>query len=191
MTADNDNKPSPDKASLGASIRHLVNSAFRDPRTKEWQLEKLDKLFASYARAVPIALKKEFDAFNSYIEQFPKEKRTKEIVEALTIVKGDDDWDPTFGRKLPINAEFLNLSSADIRALPGYIRLHEAMRDLDVAIKVAGLTREEEGHQPVLVVNTLKTYAQGAAENPGMYPTLPDKKKSFQPDTTEKFTLKK
>ncbi len=93
-------------------------------------------------------------------------------------------FSPVLALPLSINPTFLALGPEDLKAMPGYIQMHAVARKYDVALKIHGLTREENsgspsGAQTVLFVDLTKGYAEGAEANPGFYPDLPEQKKTL------------
>jgi hypothetical protein len=191
--AANDNK-NEDKKPLGQSIRDLIEPALDDPRRNELQLQKLDHIFNQLAQVVPRALEQEFNNFARYVENASErnpEVKHPMIIDALT-AGGDQGYSPIKKFGLPISTEFTDFAANDIKELPNYIKLHEVARDLDVALKLLGVTADEAKggfSQAILVVDGSKTYAEGALENSTLYPNLPPKPQSFDRKSGKEFKM--
>lgn len=191
--AANDNK-NEDKKPLGQSIRDMIEPALDDPRRQEIQLKQLDHIFNQLANVIPTALEQEFNNFARYVqnatERNPEIKHPM-IIDALT-APGNQGYSPIKKFGLPINTDFTDFSAADIKELPHYISLHEVARDLDVALKLVGVTGDETRggmSQAVLIVDGSKSYDQGAMENAQLYPNLPPKPKDFDRKSGKEFKM--
>lgn len=191
--AANDNK-NEDKKPLGQSIRDMIEPALDDPRRPELQLQKLDHIFNQLAMVVPRALEQEFNNFARYVENASDrnpEVKHPMIIDALT-AGGDQGYSPIKKFGLPISTEFTDFAANDIKELPNYIKLHEVARDLDVALKLLGVTADEAKggfSQAILVVDGSKTYAEGALENSTLYPNLPPKPQNFDRKSGKEFKM--
>lgn len=178
------------KKPIGDRIRALIEPALDDPRRPELQLKKLDTIFNAVAPRLPQMLEAPFRDFSMHVEQETSrrpENRHPMIIEALTQVGPDGEpmYNPIKKLGLPISTTFTTFAAADINELPGYVRLHEAARDMNVALKLIGVTAEEAkagsglGMPAILVVDATKTYEEGALENANLYPNLPPRKVEF------------
>lgn len=190
--AANDNK-NEDKKPLGQSIRDMIEPALDDPRRQEIQLKQLDHIFNQLTQAIPTTLEQEFNQFSRYVqnaaERNPEVKHPM-IIDALTVA--GQGYSPIKKFGLPINTDFTDFSAQDIKELPHYISLHEVARELDVALKLSGITGDETRggmSQPVLVVDGSKSYDQGAMENAQMYPNLPPPPKDFDRKSGKEFKM--
>lgn len=186
-----DNRP------LGRKIRDLINPALNDPRKHALQLDMLDKIFDQLADLMPRLLDKEYRSIFNHVAARTKDKpelAAPIIINAVTAAAQGEDADspysPTRRFAIPVSTAFTSFTPEDIKNLPGYIRLHEAARDMDVGISVTGLTAEEAGRMnPMLTVNAMKTYEEGAFENYEMYPVLPPRKAAFDKGGSREFNL--
>jgi len=179
----NDNTPPQEP--LGKKIRDLINPALADDRREKIQLDMLDKAFAKWVDLMPQILTKEFQEIFNYVSKPGKDAEDKKnpiIITALTTAgkDGESPYMPVRRMKLDISTDFTTFSAEDIKQLPNYIRLHEAARELDVALNVKGLVGDEtKSSNPVIVVDATKTYEEGASENFLLYPNLPPRKVDF------------
>lgn len=183
--SDNEKKPP-----VGQRIRAMIEPALEDPRRDEIQLKKLDDIFNKVAAAVPRIVEAEFNDFSYQVEaetQRKPDNRNPMIIDALTSVgpQGEALYSPIKKIGLPISTNFTAFAAADIKELPGYIKLHETARDMDVSLKLLGVTAEETkgasgyGLPAVLIVDASKSYEDGALENSHLYPDLPPRKVDF------------
>lgn len=188
---DNNNE---DKKPLGQSIRALIEPALDDPRRSKLQLEKLDDIFNQLAMIVPCSLEQDFNHFARYVQNASErnpEVKNPIIIDALTS-GGEQGYSPIKKFGLPISTEFTDFSAQDIKELPNYIKLHEIARDLDVALKLMGVTADEAKggfSQAILIVDGSKTYDEGALENSSLYPNLPPKPQSFDRKSGKEFKM--
>ena len=145
--AANDNKDD-NVQPIGQRIRNLIEPALDDPRRPALQLQKLDHIFNQLAAIVPRQIEQEFTHFSRYVEKAAErdpEIKHPMIIEALTVAgqDGESSYNPIKKYGLPISTTFTDFASADIKDLPGYIKLHETARDLDISLKLMGVTAEE------------------------------------------------
>lgn len=188
--ADNDKKQP-----IGKSIRDLINPALEDDRRGQIQLKLLDSVFSQFADVIPTIFEREYSAFFNHVSKRSADKpNTKHpmIITALTMAKPDDGESPYSPKKslqIPISTNFTSFSADEIKELPGYIKLHTAARDMDVALKVSGLLSDDKGQQAILTIDASKTYEEGAFENPQMYPQLPAPKVEFDKKGGQQFNL--
>jgi hypothetical protein len=177
------------KKPVGERIRALIEPALDDPRRQPLQLQKLDEIFNAIATRMPRILESEFDRSNAAVEAETRrqpDNRNPMIIDSLTQMgpEGESLYNPIKKLGLPISTAFTEFAAADINELPGYIKLHETARDMDVALKLVGVTAEESkggglGMPAVLVVDGSKSYNDGAIENARLYPNLPPRKVEF------------
>ncbi len=183
--SDNDKKPP-----VGERIRAMIEPALDDPRRNALQLQKLDEIFNKVAAMVPRMLEGEFNEFNRAVENETTRKpdnRNPMIIDALTSMgpQGEPLYSPIKKIGLPISTNFTAFAASDIKELPGYVKLHEAARDMDVSLKLLGVTADETkggsgyGLPAVLIVDGSKSYQDGALENGHLYPDLPPRKVDF------------
>ena len=184
--SDNDDKP---KKPLGQNLRDLINPALEDSRKPKLQLDKLDLIFTKFAEILPTKLEEEFRFFASHVDSVEKrapEKKTPVVIDAITASdgKGGSSYEAVKKFQLPISTTFTEFSAQDIKDLPGYVKLHEMARDLDIAIKLVGVTQDEtKGNiysQPLLILDISKSYQEGAMESPTLYPNLPTRPARFE-----------
>lgn len=190
--ADNDNE---DNRPLGQRIRSFLEPALEDPRRSPKQLEMLSNIFNSYAAVLPQKLEEEFTNFSSFVDAASRaqdegegrpETRNPTIIHGITNINprtGEPDYTPIRKFGLPIYTGFTDFSMSQILELPGYINLHVAAREADVALKILGLTVDETkassyGVPAMVIIDGSKSYEEGLEENPGMYPDLPERKKA-------------
>lgn len=178
------------KKPVGDRIRALIEPALDDPRRPELQLKKLDEIFNMVAGNIPRMLEQDFAQFEHHVERETgrnPDNRNPLIIDSLTQVGRDGEalYTPIKKLGLPISTTFTSFAAADINELPGYIRLHETARDMNVALKLVGIVAEETkggglgGMPPVLIVDGTKSYEEGALENSNLYPNLPPRKVDF------------
>lgn len=177
------------KEPVGKRIRALIEPALDDPRRPQIQLQALDEIFNKVAGIMPRALEGEFNNFSRHVENESARKpenRNPTIIEALTRMgsDGESGYSPIKKFGLPISTTFTNFSASDIKELPGYIKLHETAREMDVAVKLLGVVADEAkassyGLPAILVVDGSKSYQDGAMENANLYPDLPPRKTDF------------
>ncbi|MDY0008242.1 MAG: hypothetical protein RBS08_00920 [Bdellovibrionales bacterium] len=176
--------------SVGARIRALIEPALEDPRRPELQLKKLDEIFNAMAPRLPKIMEGEINNFENAVKaetDRKPENRNPMIIDALTQIgpNGESLYSPIKKFGLPISTTFTEFAAADINELPGYIKLHEAARELDVSLKLIGVTAEETkgsgglGMPAVLIVDGSKSYTDGALEGARLYPNLPPRKVDF------------
>ena len=186
--ADDENQPP-----LGQRLRDLINPALEDERAKAIQTEIVSKIFEQYADAIPRIFEKELTHFFNHVSQAPKSKQTPIIVHALTAASGQEGepaFNPIKKIQLPVSNSFTTFSAEDIREMPGWIKLHEVCRDLDISVKLMALTQEEaKGSMlpPLLILDASKSYNEGALENAQLYPQLKDKPAEFNKKSGQEF----
>jgi hypothetical protein len=181
----------PEDEPLGQRFRQFVDKAFADPRRKEIQLDKLDRILGIVADRLPGSLQaecKQFFNFAAAVGQSSEEKKLSFIIDAVTLSGGNGtpgSFSPL--RKIPLQMSTLHteFTRADILALPNYIRLHSLARDMDVAIKMVAATIDDAQTanigMPVLIIDLTKSYDAGGAEPDSFYPALPPRKIQRKP----------
>jgi hypothetical protein len=181
------------KAPLGQRLRDLINPALEDERAKPIQSEIVSNLFAQIADNLPRMYEGELTHFFNHVSRAPEKKRTPIIVTALT-QGGGQDGEPAFNPvkklQLPVSTAFTTFSAEDIREMPGWIKLHEVCRDMDISVKLMAMTQEEAKGSllpPLLILDASKSYTEGAIENAQLYPQLPEKKAEFNKKTGQQF----
>jgi hypothetical protein len=177
------------KIPVGDRIRAVIEPALDDPRRDQIQLNKLDEIFNAVATRLPEILGNDFDRFNAAVEAETRRKpdsRNPMVIDALTSLGPDGAplYSPIKKIGLPISTTFTQFAATDVNNLPGYIRLHETARDMNVALKLIGVTAEESkgsglGGQAILVVDGSRSYEDGALENAMLSPQLPPRKVDF------------
>lgn len=177
------------KIPVGERIRAMLEPALEDPRRDQIQLGKLDEIFNAVATRLPKIFENDFVKFNTAVENETRRKpenRNPMIIDAITSLGPDGEplYSPIKKLGLPISTTFTQFAATDVNNLPGYIRLHEAARDMDVALKLIGVTAEEAkssglGGQAILIVDGSKSYDDGALENAMLSPQLPPRKVDF------------
>lgn len=184
----NDNHSGPGRPeSLGDRFRALVEPALNDPRRQQVQLEIVDGLFMRFAAQLEAQLNATLDsAFQQAAAIGSKSPSEKNIFLIRQLTETDQNGEAklpaVLRRQLPVCTTFLELSAEDVKELPGYIALHEKARELNVALKISGITMDETkspGGYPMpvlLVIDMSKTYEEGAMENAQLYPQLPPRK---------------
>lgn len=185
----NDNKKQQEKKPLGQSIRDLINPALEDTRREAIQAKHLDSIFERLAQQLPNILEREFSNFFNYVSSVKPENKNPVIIDALTVMSDRDSGEASFSPikrlQLPIVTTFTTFSAEEIREMPGYIKLHEAARKMDISLKLAHITPDDakNGLPAMLIVDTSKSYADGALENSMFYPNLPPPPVKFDRDT--------
>jgi len=178
------------KKPVGDRIRALIEPALDDPRRPELQLKKLDEIFNMVSASMPRMLEQDFAQFEHHVERETgrkPENRNPLIIDSLTQVGRDGEalYTPIKKLGLPISTTFTSFAAADINELPGYIKLHETAREMNVALKLVGVVAEETkgsalgGLPPVLIVDGTRSYEEGALESSNLYPNLPPRKVDF------------
>ncbi|MFN7115054.1 MAG: hypothetical protein ACK4PK_11925 [Alphaproteobacteria bacterium] len=178
------------KIPVGDRIRAVLEPALDDPRRDAIQLKKLDDIFNTVATRLPKIFENDFDKFNNAVESETRRKpdsRNPMIIDAVTSIGPDGEplYSPIRKLGLPISTTFTQFAATDVNNLPGYIRLHETARDMNVALRLIGVTAEESkggsglGGQAILVVDASKSYEDGALENAMLSPQLPPRKVDF------------
>jgi hypothetical protein len=173
-----ENKPS------GDSIRDIINPALNDERGRARQLEILDDIFSDMAAALPQTVSGNLRKIFNQISRLPEDQKNIRVMELMTEVdpmSGAPRYSPVIPQRLPLSTAFTDFSTEDIRNLPGYIKLHMAAREENVALRLLYITADETkaqrglGPGPVLVIDASKSYEEGAVENGYLYPNLPPK----------------
>ncbi len=179
------------KKTLGDSIRDFMTPALEDTRRSEIQNDILNEIFEEIADGFEEHLRAKFEAVAKMVDSKSAKRpsmRSPLILEQLTKVNpmtGEPLWSPIIRRPLPLSTAFTLYSADDVKDQPGYIRLHEKAREIDVAVKVIGLTADESKASsgfaipPILVIDASKTYDEGAIESSNLYPNLPPRKVEF------------
>jgi hypothetical protein len=185
---------------LGQRLRDLIQPALDDERRKPIQAEIASNYFAQLADALPRHLEQELTPFFNHAAKVPEKKRNPMIVTALTAVQpqgmmgGEDDSALSPIKKIPvkISTGFTDFTPEEIREMPGWIKLHEVCRDLDISIKIMAMTAEESKGSllpPLLIIDMSKSYTDGAIENSQFYPQLPDKPAQFNKKNGQEFNF--
>lgn len=176
------------RETTGESIRDVINPALSDDRKQKFQLDMLDKVFESWAEDLPFILQDNLrNLFNHLSDRDTEEQQNAKLIVLLT--KGQ--YSPQMDFKIPMaGLLYTDFSPQDICSLPGYIKLHQAALEHDVALRLTGLTGEEvratRGHQPAfLTIDAGKSYDQGASENSALTPQLPEPTEA--PETPKGF----
>lgn len=135
---------------------------------------KRDPYFEEYAHEDPKFVGKwNQKVFNAVARKSPDERN-----EAFIVGLTNGSIDPVFNIRLKVNPAFTDFSDIGIEdlpsvtELPGYIKLHEAARAMDVGIAVVGLTGGEGAGQPALIIDLKKTYEQGVLIRGGLNPPV-------------------
>lgn len=180
---------------LGQRLRDLINPALEDERAKAIQSELVSNIFSQVADGIPKMFEKELSHFFNHVSQAPEKKRTPIIVHALTAASGQEGepaFNPIKKMQLPISNSFTNFAPEDIREMPGWIKLHEVCRDMDISVKIMALTTEESKGSmlpPLLILDASKSYLDGAIENAQFYPQLKDKPAEFNKKNGQEFNF--
>ncbi len=184
---------------LGQRLRDLIQPALDDERRKPIQAEIASNYFAKLADALPQILEQELTPFFNHAAKVPDKKRNPMIVTALTAVSpqgmmgmGEDESALNPIKKIPvkISTAFTDFTAEDIREMPGWIKLHEVCRDLDISIKLMAMTQEESKGSllpPLLIIDASRSYTDGAIENAQFYPQLKDKPQQFDKKSGQEF----
>lgn len=179
---------------FGDRLRDLINPALEDERAKAIQTDIVSNIFFQVADNLPKSLEKELAFFFNRVAETPERKRNPFIVNALTLTgqDGEANFNPIKKLQLPISTAFTNFSPEDIREMPGWIKLHEVCRDLNISIKLMSMTADESRGSllpPLLIIDTSKTYLDGAIENSQLYPQLKDKPVEFNRKSGQDFNF--
>lgn len=191
--SDNTKKP------LGESIRDFINPALEDTRRQEVQNNILNDMLEDIVNFFEIEMARKFQrAFNNVAARSERRPELKNpmILEELTTVDpmtGEAKYSPVLRIQIPIATGFTQFSPDDIKDQPNYIKLHEKAQKMDVAVRVIGLTADESkspsgfSFPPILIIDGSKTYAEGALENPSLYPNLPPKNPEIDKRSGQEF----
>lgn len=169
--------------SSGSRLRDIINPALEDSRKKQIQLELLDNFFEHIAEQIPGGVEGSLRKIFNKASRLPEEDRNAFIIEQMTLTDqmGNPYYTPVIPFGLPVTTGFTEYTAMDIKELPGYIRLHEAARDADVAVSLKYLLADEVkifggmGPPPRVVIDASKSYEEGAVENGDIYPQLPER----------------
>ncbi|TAL38960.1 MAG: hypothetical protein EPN97_03210 [Alphaproteobacteria bacterium] len=181
------------KPPLGQRLRDLINPALEDERAKPLQSQIVSDIFGQIADNVPKMFERELSSFFNHVSSAPERKKTPIIINALTVAQGQEGepaFNPIKKLQLPVSTSFTSFSAEDIRDMPGWIKLHEVCRDMDISIKLMSMTTEESKGSlmpPLLILDASKSYNDGAIENAQLYPQLADKPKPFDKKTGQEF----
>ena len=138
------------------AARSFIGEALADPRKMQLQLDMLDITLQNYAQELPGLVENALGPLFNAVSLSLPEKRNEVIIRLLD----SGQFNPTKVFAIGMNNQFNDYSGYEIRQLPGYAALHEAAQAMNVAVDVAGLTRDE-GVPPRLIINTFKTYNEG------------------------------
>jgi len=171
-----------DTRPIGDRVREFLESPLNDPDRKQIQLNILEDFFYSLSEALPKVMEQSFsNIFNKASKIENEEDRNFIILEDITRVNprtGAPAYTSISALGIPISTEFTEFSWSDIRELPGYIKLHEAARDCNIAINVSNLVEKGPEGMPLpprLTLYASQTYDQGAMAYSQSYPQLPEK----------------
>ncbi len=189
---DDTNKP------IGDRIRDIINPAMADARRKKIQLDYLDGQFAIYEQNIAMILEEAFAKFSNKValaERKGDDVRLRFIINALMIVPDNapPEYMPILQYNLPIVNAFTDFTAEEVKKLPNYIKLHLRARELNVALDFTGLLAGEGRMgppQPVVTIDALRTYEQGALDNAELYPNLPDPTPTLDPNRGGRLRLK-
>jgi hypothetical protein len=185
---------------LGQRLRDLIQPALDDERRKPIQAEIASNFFSQVADVLPRSLESELTPFFNHAAKVPEKKRNPMIVTALTAVSpqgmmgGDDDAALSPVKKIPvkISTAFTDFTAQEVCEMPGWVKLHEVCRDLDISIKLMAMTQEESKGSmmpPLLIIDVSKSYTDGALENAQFYPQLPEKPAQFNKKSGQEFNF--
>ena len=195
--ADNDNNA--DERPLGDRVRDFVFPALEDERRPEVQAALLNDIFNGVAGIIDKKIEEAFQRVAKQadaVEKSHPDQRNIYIIEQLTKVDprtGAPLYSPILRVNLPINVAHTTFTADDIKDMPGYIALHEKARAINVALKLHGVAAEENKTpspfppSPMLIVDAVKTYEEGAFENAMFYPNLPPPPVKFDTQAPGKF----
>lgn len=182
-----------EKKPAGENLRDLVNPAFDDERRENLQADILNKAFDTISDSFEAPLTHKIRVFFNYVAQQTEKKpktKTPMVLEALTRIDpmtGQPAFSPIMILPIPVVAPMAGFTADTVKSLPGYIKLHEKARDLDVSIRIHGLLSDEVRgnissylNPPLLIIDATKSYEEGALENGNLYPDLPEKKQEFK-----------
>lgn len=164
----NDGEGSDDFAMKVAKVmRDFARAALEDPRKQQADLDILDGMLSYRASELfTDVLRCTGRMYSDALAVMPGE-RNMLINKALV----DKTFNPVIAQGININTAFTDFYGFQIKELPGYIKLHEAAKAMDVAINVAGLTAEEKrAGVPRIVINVLKSYEEGEEDTKYGYP---------------------
>lgn len=190
-----DSRPDEGKP-IGDRIRDLINPALADDRRPKIQLDMLDRFFDAISEQFVDALESSYsDLFNKVasIRDRDENKVAPFIITVLTQMRnGRAEYTPVLQVPVPVANAFTDYKADEIKALPGYVKLHMKAREQNVSLAVKYVLSDEAKMgppQPLLVIDGSKTYEQGAQENYNLYPNLPEPEKKFNPGKGGKFDL--
>jgi hypothetical protein len=191
MAMEDDHRP------LGQRLRDLINPALEDERAKPVQAEIVSNVFSQIADNVPFMFEREFSKFFNHVATKSEKKpqiKNPMIVTALTQVanpqEGEAAFYPIKKLQLPVSTAFTTFTADEIREMPGWVKLHEVCRDMDISIKIMALTQDESKGSllpPLLILDASKSYNEGAIENSQFYPNLKEKPAEFDKKGGQEF----
>jgi hypothetical protein len=196
-----------DKRPLGEKLRDLVNPALEDERRPKIQAEILDGFFERMASHFSQILEINYTKiFNQVVDKekskggkaatLDEEQRNPIIIRQMTEIDpetGEAKYSPAIRLQVELSVAHTTFTAAEIKELPGYIRLHEEARRHDVAIRITGLTLDEAKNPAgiilpaILTLDGSKSYERGAMENSNLYPDLPPPKVAFDREKPQDF----
>lgn len=184
---------------LGQRLRDLIQPALDDERRKPIQAEIASNFFAQMADIIPRKMESDLIPFFNHAAKVPEKKRNPMIITAVTAVSqqgmmGDDDaaLSPIYKIPVKISTAFTDFTPQEVCEMPGWIKLHEVCRDLDVSIKLMAMTADESKGSllpPILIIDASKSYTEGALENAQFYPQLPEKQAQFNKKNGQEFNF--
>jgi hypothetical protein len=177
MAHDNDNEDGP----IGPKFRKLREDVFSMDETvrRKSQLERLDSILEGVLMSFQLdweqGLKSVFNAASAKKDPTERNKIAFEKLLGPASAK-EEAVKTTLALKLPIDESYLlDTTAEDIRNLDSLRKIHQRASAHDYAVKVVGLTAEENagGHgQALIIFDALKSYEEGREENAEFYPDL-------------------
>jgi hypothetical protein len=170
-----------------ALVRDFCAAAMAEPDRADLQLRLLDQALRDLIPKISESLEAAADTVEDINFRFKKASGLKHGITILTTGK----FNPVRTIPLDINTDFADLfSETQIIALPGYIELHKAAREADVAIALTGLLADERG-APQLVLDMTKAYKQGGLRKTYRYPYLAETEEPApaRASTSRKFSV--
>lgn len=174
----NDNSKKPP---IGQRVRAILEPLLEKEETHELMYKLASDYFAELAQQLPQFMETSLRSFFNTASLKNPTARDFKLTKGLTIMEKDPGISEPFPivAKLALNVsnEFTNFTAAEIKSMPGFVALHEKLREMDVAAKFNGLTIEDKNSgytSGVMTLDFSKDYLSGALQSPGLYPDLPE-----------------
>lgn len=172
---------SQNQRSAGEIARELVEAAMEHEKRHEIQRNILSGIFNSLAKEAE-KLESQLPMLFNQLSMMPEGQKLEQVIADLTVGR----FPTVVQMKIGISTQFTDFNLEDIKEMPGWIKIHEMARKLDVAVRLVGVTKEDAGGDgggpmPHVAFDILKPYDQSDLSSSPDLPPLGQKTSVIRP----------